>query len=533
MFSPIRKTLTGIKKSMTSLGESVVNTAKSANEVSQTLKENNRDKSRSVANSAKFFRIRREAVRRREREDLIEAQSSTGPFSRAGKVITQSTRGFLGRIMDFLGTIILGWAVVNLPKIISAIEKLVERLQTYFGILRGFFTGTYQLISSFIGGVRDVIVDIATLDFEGLRTTIDIRMNEMNSAVETMSSNYDELVTELSGDSKDVLERMGFDLDDFKIPFLGGGEEEPEPETEATTEEEPQQEGSAETMETPTVNLGQLTNIVPTGNYKGIGIGDPSIPGTTSMRGPRWGRHHAGVDIGTGGQKGWYVAFRMAGTVSLVQYLSGYGNTVIIEAGGKDFFFAHLARPSTLRPGTAYNGEIIGEIGNTGGSKGEHLHFEVRTKGGGGGTDMDPMPYTQYLQIGRLQSPDVETKKVRLPPQQLNQTQEQKDATNIQRNPDGSLPASLQVDSPSSAEKGFDIMNFVDTNIMRHFRDEKALSKPVNRTIATRNIIINNQQQSTIVPVPIVMGGGGNPVASGSVNNDMRSFHSMQDYRIG
>ena len=75
-------------------------------------------------------------------------------------------------------------------------------------------------------------------------------------------------------------------------------------------------------------------------------------------------------------------------------------------------------------------------------SKGEHLHFEVRTAGGGGGTDMDPMPYTQYLQIGRLQSSvDVEPKKVRLPQQQLNQTQEQKDATNIQRNPDGSLPA--------------------------------------------------------------------------------------------
>ena len=65
---------------MSSLGESVTDTAKSANEVSKTLKESNKEKSRSVTNSAKFFRIRREAVRRREREDLIEAQSRTGPF---------------------------------------------------------------------------------------------------------------------------------------------------------------------------------------------------------------------------------------------------------------------------------------------------------------------------------------------------------------------------------------------------------------------------------------------------------------------
>ena len=522
---------------MSSLGESVVNTAKSANEVSQTLKESNKEKSRSVTNSAKFFRIRREAVRRREREDLIEAQSSTGPFSRAGKVITQSTRGFLGRIMDFLGAIILGWAVVNLPKIISAIEKLVERLQIYFGILRGFFTGTYQLISSFIGGVRDVIVDIATLDFEGLKSTIDIRMEEMNDAVETMSSNYDELVTELSGDSKEVLKRMGFSSDDFKIPFLGG-EEEPEYQgpggnPDGSGEGQAQQEGSAsaQPIETPTVSLGQLKDLVPVGNFAGLGRGDMTLPGVSSMRGPRWGRHHAGVDIGTQRQKGWYVAFSLQGTVSLVQYLSGYGNTVIINVGDKDYLFAHLARPSTLRAGEAYNGQIIGEIGNTGGSKGEHLHFEVRSAGGGPGTDMDPMPYTQYLQIGKLNPANIETKKVQLPQQQLNQTQEQKDATNIQRNPDGSLPASMQVDTPS-AEQGFDAMKWIDKNVMRHFRDEKALAKPVNRTIATRNIIINQQQQQpTTIPVPIVMGG--NSGVSDGVNNDMQSYFSMQESRIG
>ena len=68
MFSPIRRTLTGIRKSMTAMGESVNDTANSANEISQTLKESNAQKRRSVTNSAKFFRIRREAVRRRERK---------------------------------------------------------------------------------------------------------------------------------------------------------------------------------------------------------------------------------------------------------------------------------------------------------------------------------------------------------------------------------------------------------------------------------------------------------------------------------
>lgn len=159
--------------------------------------------------------------------------------------------------------------------------------------------------------------------------------------------------------------------------------------------------------DTSTANV-ELENLVATGNFQGIGRGS-GVVGMTSGRGMRGGRHHAGVDIGTSHQKGWYVSFRLKGKVSLVEYLSGYGNTVIIQADGKDFLFAHLARQSDLRPGQPYNGQIIGEIGNTGAGTGEHLHFEVRTIGGGGGTDMDPMPYVKYLMIGKLGSGTPQT----------------------------------------------------------------------------------------------------------------------------
>jgi len=173
-------------------------------------------------------------------------------------------------------------------------------------------------------------------------------------------------------------------------------------------EEPPAPELPTATGETPAV---PLKGLMPTGtgSLKDVvsvdamtGKSDPGGPIMTSGRGMRGGRHHAGIDIGTGHQRGWYVSFRLSGRVSLVQYLSGYGNTVIIEAGGRDFLFAHLARKSDLKIGQAYNGEIIGEIGNTGVGTGEHLHFEVRSVGGGTGTDMDPMPFVKHLVIGRL-----------------------------------------------------------------------------------------------------------------------------------
>jgi hypothetical protein len=50
-----------------------------------------------------------------------------------------------------------------------------------------------------------------------------------------------------------------------------------------------------------------------------------------------------------------------------------------------------------VKRGQPYNGETIGEIGNTGNSYGEHLHYEVRING----KDVNPRPYLGLLSIGR------------------------------------------------------------------------------------------------------------------------------------
>ncbi len=165
-------------------------------------------------------------------------------------------------------------------------------------------------------------------------------------------------------------------------------------------------DGQSAPKATPTTGTG-LKDVVPTANLmaRGVGTGDVGMTSGRGMRmSPTLGRmkHHAGVDIGTNGEKGYFVAFKLKGKVSLISNLSGYGETVIIEAGGYDFLFAHLARRSTLTQGQPYNGEIIGEIGNTGVGTGEHLHFEVRSVGGGSGTDVDPMPFVKHLVIGRM-----------------------------------------------------------------------------------------------------------------------------------
>jgi hypothetical protein len=156
---------------------------------------------------------------------------------------------------------------------------------------------------------------------------------------------------------------------------------------------------------------GGLANIVPTANLerRGVYAGDniTNQVGYTSGRGRRWDRHHAGVDIGVGpgNPSKFHVAFAMSGQVTVVGNYGTYGNLVVITAGGKDFTFAHL-KDFDVRKGQAYTGQIIGEIGKTGGGNttSEHLHFEVAPPGKGGlrGFDQDPMPYVKYLRIGTV-----------------------------------------------------------------------------------------------------------------------------------
>ena len=55
-----------------------------------------------------FFKRRRENALRRQREDELEASTITGVTKRQGSLVQKSTRGFLGRIMDFIGILLIG-----------------------------------------------------------------------------------------------------------------------------------------------------------------------------------------------------------------------------------------------------------------------------------------------------------------------------------------------------------------------------------------------------------------------------------------
>jgi murein DD-endopeptidase MepM/ murein hydrolase activator NlpD len=100
----------------------------------------------------------------------------------------------------------------------------------------------------------------------------------------------------------------------------------------------------------------------------------------TSPFGMRWGRLHAGIDIGA--PEGTPIRAAAAGKVVLLGWTGGYGNyTCIGHGGGYSTCYAHQSRYATSAGAQVSQGQVIGHVGNTGNSFGAHLHFEVRVNG--------------------------------------------------------------------------------------------------------------------------------------------------------
>ena len=143
----------------------ITNAKKTATELVRKTRESNVFKKRLVRSDNEFFSRRRENVRRKEREDELEASSVTGVVKKRGTISATSTKGFLGRILDFFGIILIGWFVTRLPKILDAIGKVITRIRQLVGVLSGFVEGVTNILVSMKRAIRGAIDALPSFDF--------------------------------------------------------------------------------------------------------------------------------------------------------------------------------------------------------------------------------------------------------------------------------------------------------------------------------------------------------------------------------
>ena len=113
-----------------------------------------------------------------------------------------------------------------------------------------------------------------------------------------------------------------------------------------------------------------------------------------SQRRGAW-RMHTGVDLAA--DEGTPVLAASAGRVLLVESISGYGTTVLLDHGaGWQTLYAHLLSTSVAMGQRLNQGEVLGAVGMTGSASGPHLHFELRRRGSSL-LALDPTPHLPPL----------------------------------------------------------------------------------------------------------------------------------------
>jgi murein DD-endopeptidase MepM/ murein hydrolase activator NlpD len=106
---------------------------------------------------------------------------------------------------------------------------------------------------------------------------------------------------------------------------------------------------------------------------------------------------HTGVDLKAEG--GSVARAAGAGTVTAAEWNGGYGNMVEVDHGhGVTTRYAHLSAYAVREGERVAQGQMVGRVGSTGRSTGNHLHYEVRLEG-------EPVDPTRFLRAAAKLNP--------------------------------------------------------------------------------------------------------------------------------
>ena len=207
--------LSKVNKAVTGITETVRKSKLLIDDISEKVGKTNERIKTKISDSAKLFQRRHQAVRRKVREDLIEASGIGGAMRRVNKIVSTSTRGFLGRILDFVGTLLVGWAIVNIPKIIKLAENLFKRLNKFFKIITGFTDGLVEFFTKFTADLSAIGSSLTQIDFSNIGDQMTNIVTRLQKAFKRMENGF---IREVLGFSKmsdeDLIKSFGQDVDE-------------------------------------------------------------------------------------------------------------------------------------------------------------------------------------------------------------------------------------------------------------------------------------------------------------------------------
>ena len=347
-----------IKSSFTTIGAGFKKANKSVGSMKTVLLKRTKVKRDAIAGRKSLFGKRIENQRRKEEESVVEA-SKPSAIGRIGNKILDSGKSLFGRIMDFVGTLLIGWLANNLPTIITMAQDLIGRIQRTVSILGNFmrdiggiFTGSTKVFGA-------VLTNITTLDFFDSNKRLSTALGELESVFGDMNKQFDDGV-------KTLTTPLGQMPGEKPVPPTG---------TDYTMPPEQVGRGGGQTYES---TGGQKIKKSEFG--RGFKVKDNLGSGKSAFG-------HTGQDVPMA--SGTPLSIVATGVVieASTGYNGGYGNFVVIKLDdGRYIKINHLSKilvkqGDKVGAGSGANGgvRVIGLVGSSGLATGPHMHLDVGT----------------------------------------------------------------------------------------------------------------------------------------------------------
>ena len=196
------------KRGAKAVAKNTKKTAQNVKKAIQKRKKINKDTfmSRDRAQKKKLEQDRK----RREEQSLEQAKKSK---QKPSVKKSMPGGGMLQRLIAFLTTVIVGWIVVNLPKIIKSVKGLIKKIKEIYNGITGFFSS----VGDFFVGIKDKIGDfinkIKEVDFSKIRDSIKEKIDGIKNGFTNMVDKIKGGLSALMGKKKEdpkKLAKSGF-----------------------------------------------------------------------------------------------------------------------------------------------------------------------------------------------------------------------------------------------------------------------------------------------------------------------------------
>ena len=129
-----------------------------------------------------------ERDKRKQEEELLEKRNKKEKKPSPQKTMKKGG-GILQKIIDFISTILIGWVVVNLPKIIDTVKGVIKKIKDIYNNITGFFSSFGEFLSGIKNIVGSTLDKIKDIDFTNIGEKIKEKITGLKDVFKNLIAN--------------------------------------------------------------------------------------------------------------------------------------------------------------------------------------------------------------------------------------------------------------------------------------------------------------------------------------------------------